>query len=163
MGPGRYAVALAAQGYQVTLLDLSQENLTVAQKKATESHVTLAGTIHANATHLPMIANETYDAALLLGATVSFAATQTDRHAAVNEAVRILKPGGVLFAAFLGPYDPVSYGRHPRPPPGFCSIKTRWSAFSAPASTSAATTTATSSMPTSSIQRKFRRSWNRTI
>jgi ubiquinone/menaquinone biosynthesis C-methylase UbiE len=42
-GPGRYAVELARWGYDVTLFDLSSGNLTLAQKKAAEAGVTLAG------------------------------------------------------------------------------------------------------------------------
>ena len=107
-GPGRYAIALAGHGYQVTLLDLSQENLTVAQEKAAMAEVTLAGTVHANATHLPMIPDATCDAVLLLGPLYHLL-QETDRHAAVAEAVRVLKPGGMLFSAFLGPYAVISY------------------------------------------------------
>ena len=33
-GPGRYAIVLTQQGYEVTLLDLSQNNLTLARQKA---------------------------------------------------------------------------------------------------------------------------------
>lgn len=40
-GPGRYAVELARQGYQVVLFDLSAGNLALAQEKATEAGVAL--------------------------------------------------------------------------------------------------------------------------
>src|SRR5260221_10863082 len=41
-GPGRYALALSSLGHQVTLLDLSQGNLTLARQKAQESKISLA-------------------------------------------------------------------------------------------------------------------------
>ena len=42
-GPGRYAIALAQQGYHVTLVDLAAQNLVFAQEKAQETGVALAG------------------------------------------------------------------------------------------------------------------------
>lgn len=41
-GPGRYAIALAERGYDVTLLDLSQENLALAKTKAGAAGIDLA-------------------------------------------------------------------------------------------------------------------------
>ncbi len=107
-GPGRYAIELARQGYQVTLLDLSQENLVVAVEQAQAAGVTLAQTIYANATHLDMLVAEQFDAVIMLGPMYHLL-EEAERHAAVAEAVRVLKPGGVLAAAFLGPYDPITY------------------------------------------------------
>ena len=51
-GPGRYAIALAQQSYSVTLVDLSQSNLTLAREKAEEAGVVLTDFIHANALDL---------------------------------------------------------------------------------------------------------------
>ena len=59
-GPGRYAISLAQQGYDVTLLDLSQKNLEFGQQKAKETEVSLSGFVHANATHLPTLPHEQY-------------------------------------------------------------------------------------------------------
>jgi len=51
-GPGRYSIELARQGYSVTLLDISGENLRLARQKANEAQVSLADVIHANAVDL---------------------------------------------------------------------------------------------------------------
>jgi 2-polyprenyl-3-methyl-5-hydroxy-6-metoxy-1,4-benzoquinol methylase len=66
-GPGRYAITLARQGYRVTLLDLSRENLRLAREKAHEAQVSLADVIHANAVDLSSLSSARYDAVLLKG------------------------------------------------------------------------------------------------
>jgi S-adenosylmethionine-dependent methyltransferase len=103
-GPGRYAIALAAQGYQVTLIDLSEANLALAQKKAQAAGVTLPQIRQANALDLSGL--ETYDAVLLLGPLYHLL-TAVERQQAVNEARRVLKNNGLLFAAFITRFAPL--------------------------------------------------------
>jgi S-adenosylmethionine-dependent methyltransferase len=83
-GPGRYAIALAAQGYQVTLSDLSEENLALARAKAQEAGVTLAQIRQANALDLSLLATAVYDALLLLGPLYHLL-TAVERQQAVGE------------------------------------------------------------------------------
>lgn len=97
-GPGRYAIDLAAQGYQVTLTDLSAANLGLAQEKAQAAGVTLSQIRQANALDLSGL--ETYDAVLLLGPLYHLL-TAVERQQAVNEARRALTDNGLLFAAFI--------------------------------------------------------------
>jgi len=66
-GPGRYAIALAQQGYAVTLVDLSQRCLGFAQDKAREAGVELAGCVRGNAVNLTRFSDTEFDAALLMG------------------------------------------------------------------------------------------------
>lgn len=66
-GPGRYAIALAQQGYTVTLLDLSQVQLDWARGKAVEASVELADYVHGNALDLGRFPAASFDAALLMG------------------------------------------------------------------------------------------------
>lgn len=105
-GPGRYALELARQGYQVTLVDLAQNNLTVAQQQAVTAGVNLVATLHANAVDLSDLSSNAYDAVLLMGPLYHLL-TLPERQKARNEALRILKPGGVIFAAFLGRFAAV--------------------------------------------------------
>lgn len=63
-GPGRYAIELTKQGYQVTLLDLARGNLAFARQKAAENQVNLAAYIHANALDLAIIPDAAFDALL---------------------------------------------------------------------------------------------------
>jgi len=66
-GPGRYSIALARLGYSVTLFDLSQGCLELAQQKSKELGVELSATVRGNALSLRDFAEETFDVALLMG------------------------------------------------------------------------------------------------
>lgn len=103
-GPGRYALWLAAQGHTVTLLDLSQQNLHAAQEQARRDGLHFAKIHHGSATDLSAFANAQFDAVLLLGPLYHLP-TERERTQAVQEAVRVLRPRGVLFAAFLNLYE----------------------------------------------------------
>jgi ubiquinone/menaquinone biosynthesis C-methylase UbiE len=104
-GPGRYAIELTRQGYSVTLLDISGENLKLARQKAKEADVALTGIIHANALDLSEFESSSFDAALLIGPLYHLL-SYGHRVQAIKEAVRILKPGGKLFAAFITRFAP---------------------------------------------------------
>ena len=99
-GPGRYSIWLAAQGYRVTLADLSADLLAIARGKVAEEDVELEGVIEANATDLSRFANESFDAVLCLGPMYHLL-DESDRQAVAAELFRVLKPGGHAFVAFL--------------------------------------------------------------
>jgi 2-polyprenyl-3-methyl-5-hydroxy-6-metoxy-1,4-benzoquinol methylase len=99
-GPGRYSIWLAVQGYRVTLADLSPDLLEVARGKATEALVSLEAAVEANAVELTQFDDDSFDAALCLGPMYHLL-QEEDRQSVASELVRILKPGGVAFVAFL--------------------------------------------------------------
>ena len=105
-GPGRYAIALAQQGYAVTLLDLSHNNLAFARAKAQEADVELAGYMCGNALDLSVFPSERFDVVLLMGPLYHLL-TEEERHTAICEARRVLRRGGVLCAAFITRYAPL--------------------------------------------------------
>jgi S-adenosylmethionine-dependent methyltransferase len=102
-GPGRYSIYLAQQGYQVTLLDLSAANLSLASQKAQEMGVVLEDVIHGNALDLSFFAPEQFDVVLLLGPLYHLT-TDADRRQALGQVLRVLKPGGRIFSAFITLY-----------------------------------------------------------
>jgi S-adenosylmethionine-dependent methyltransferase len=104
-GPGRYAIHLTRLGNDVTLLDLSLGNLNLAQARAKEAGVTLSNVVHGNALDLSPYDDGSFDAVLLLGPLYHLL-TDEDRVQAVTEAMRVLRPGGPLFAGFITFYAP---------------------------------------------------------
>jgi S-adenosylmethionine-dependent methyltransferase len=107
-GPGRYAIELTKRGYSVTLLDLSEGNLTLAQKKAAEAGVELQDFTQGTATDLSRYNENSFDAILLMGPLYHLL-DEKDRCQAIAECHRILKPGGTLMAAFITRYAPIKY------------------------------------------------------
>jgi S-adenosylmethionine-dependent methyltransferase len=99
-GPGRYSIALQKRGYDVALLDLSEENLALAKQKASQAGAKLSRMRHANALDLSFLPDETFDAVLLMGPLYHLL-TIRERLQAVMESERVLKPGGLIFASFI--------------------------------------------------------------
>ena len=99
-GPGRYSIALAERGYPVTLVDLSAGNLALAKQKAAEAKVELTAFVHANALDLTAFPEASFDAALLMGPLYHLHKLE-ERQTALQQALRLLKPGGLIFAAFI--------------------------------------------------------------
>ncbi len=105
-GPGRYTIHLTRKHYQVTLVDLSQASLDLALEKATNEGMYLPPPLQADATALPAGFDGLFDAVLLMGPLYHLMAVE-DRLAALREAYRVLRPGGLLFAAFITRFAPL--------------------------------------------------------
>ena len=105
-GPGRYSIAVAQQGYTVTLVDISKNCVEFARKKAKEAGIEL-GCIHGNALALKF-PNEQFDVVLLMGPLYHLL-TEKDREKALNEAVRVLRENGFIFASFVTRYAPIRW------------------------------------------------------
>lgn len=99
-GTGRYAFYYAEQGCRVTALDLVPKHVESMQRKAAESPALPIRTYAGNAVNLACEADESYDVVLLLGPLYHLPEPE-DRKACIREALRVLKPGGVLAAAYI--------------------------------------------------------------
>lgn len=102
-GPGRYSIALAALGYDVTLLDLSRANLDFARAKAADAGVTLTNLVHGNALDLSRFEECAFDVVLLMGPLYHLL-DAVDRTRSAAEAYRVLKHAGTLFASVITRY-----------------------------------------------------------
>jgi ubiquinone/menaquinone biosynthesis C-methylase UbiE len=98
-GAGAYAFWLANQGYEVHLMDLSTRLVELATDRNKKAGHPLASVGEGDARALP-IADGYLDAVLLLGPLYHLTRVE-ERAQALAEAARVLKPGGVLFAACL--------------------------------------------------------------
>ncbi|WP_059173396.1 bifunctional 2-polyprenyl-6-hydroxyphenol methylase/3-demethylubiquinol 3-O-methyltransferase UbiG [Bacillus sp. FJAT-27445] len=104
-GPGRYAMYLAEKGHKVTLLDLSSKNIEVAKRKSFEKGIFLEGYIHGNALELDEY-QDSFDLILLMGPLYHLT-KEADRRKAVEGALRLLKPNGIIIASFISSYAPI--------------------------------------------------------
>ena len=100
-GTGRYSIALAKEGMDVTAVELVQSNLDIlkAHGKGLENLHAYRG----DATDLSRFPNDAFDLTLVLGPMYHLYEPE-DVHKAIDEAIRVTKPGGVLFFAFLSVY-----------------------------------------------------------
>jgi len=95
-GTGRYSRTIADQGHKVEAVELVPANIeTFRQNLKPGQDITIT---QANALDLHMFAADTFDITLLLGPLYHLYTTQ-DKHQALAEAIRITKPGGIIFAA----------------------------------------------------------------
>ena len=104
-GPGRYALWLADQGHVISLGDLSPEQLVIARERVAGANAgaTVTEIVEVDACDLSRWADECFDAALSLGPFYHLTA-RADRDAAARELARVVKPGGVVFVAFIPRY-----------------------------------------------------------
>jgi len=100
VGVGHYAELLARQGCLLYLIDISQRLLdtTYIRLKDLNLHGQVIGVQRASATDLHCLNTAELDTVLLLGPLYHLCSLD-DRQRAVNEASRVLKQKGLLFAA----------------------------------------------------------------
>ena len=104
-GTGRYSVALAEEGYDVTAVELVRYNLGGLKKKASSVKA-----MQGNALNLKKLESASFDVTLLFGPMYHlFGFEQKLR--ALCEAKRVTKPGGVLLIAYcMNEYGVITYG-----------------------------------------------------
>jgi len=96
---GRYSHALARKGYQVDAVELVQHNIDLfKQNTQPGENVTIR---QGNAKNLCFFGEDTFDITLLLGPMYHLF-TVAEQKQALAEAIRVTKPGGVIFAAYCG-------------------------------------------------------------
>lgn len=94
-GTGRYSVALAEEGYDVTAVELVKYNLGILKKKNSSVKA-----MQGNALNLKKLQSNQFDVTLLFGPMYHLF-TKEDRLKALSEAKRVTKPGGVIFVAYI--------------------------------------------------------------
>lgn len=102
-GAGYYADWLAGQGHRVTMVELAANAVEYARVHQTAPYTALEG----DARRLP-IPDGSMDCALLLGPLYHLQ-EEGDRMQALAEARRILRPGGMLFAAGISKFSSATW------------------------------------------------------
>lgn len=97
-GTGRYSIALAKEGSDVTAVELVESNLEVLRKNA--KGINGLHAFQADATDLSRFADASFDLTLVLGPMYHlFEPKEVNR--AIDEAIRVTRPGGVVMFAFI--------------------------------------------------------------
>lgn len=97
-GTGRYSHALARQGYTVDAVELVSHNIDVFRKNTVSNEdITI---MQGNALDLSAFPDNKYDITLLLGPLYHLYSDE-DKRQALNEAIRVTKQGGIIFAAYV--------------------------------------------------------------
>ena len=94
-GTGRYSVALAEEGHNLTAVELVNKNVSQIKMKS-DKIVAKQG----DAINLKKFKNESFDVALLFGPTYHLFSHE-DKLKAILEAKRILRKGGVVLIMYL--------------------------------------------------------------
>ena len=103
-GTGKYSVALAKEGYDVTAVELVKYNLGILKSKGSNVKA-----MQGNALNLKKLADNTYDVTLLFGPMYHLFG-QEDKKKALAEAKRVTKQGGVILVAYcMNEYGVLTY------------------------------------------------------
>lgn len=97
-GTGRYSHALARQGHRVDAVELIEHNIDVFRKNTqANENITI---IQGNALELSALPDNQYDITLVLGPLYHLY-TIEDKRQAISEAIRVTKPEGKIFVAYV--------------------------------------------------------------
>jgi len=103
-GTGRYSVALANEGYDVTAVELVKYNLGILKQKNSSVKA-----YQGNALKLKRFEDNTFDLTLLFGPMYHLFDYE-DKKKALSEAKRVTKPGGVILVAYcMNEYGVITY------------------------------------------------------
>ncbi len=98
---GRYTVELARRGYSVTAVDLSADLLKECQRRIEDAGFLERVRFHlGDARCLGDEVGTNYDAVLLMGPLYHLV-EEEDRNLALEEAYNRMRPGGLIFTAFI--------------------------------------------------------------
>lgn len=100
-GTGRYSIALAREGYDVTAVELVKHNLEILRSNG--SGIDNLTAVQGDALDLSMLRNDSFDMTLVFGPLYHLY-EPLDMHKAIDEAIRVTKPGGIIMIAFLSVY-----------------------------------------------------------
>ena len=97
-GTGRYSIALAKEGMDVTAVELVESNLAVLRENSKDiENIT---SFQGDATDLGRFPDTSFDVTLSLGPLYHLYETD-EVNLAIDEAIRVTKPGGVILFAFI--------------------------------------------------------------
>lgn len=104
-GTGRYSVALAEEGYDVTAVELVKYNLGILKQKGSSVKA-----YQGDARKLKRFSDDSFDLTLVFGPMYHLMGME-NKVQALSEAVRVTRPGGVILVAYcMNDYGVLTYG-----------------------------------------------------
>ncbi len=104
-GTGRYSVALAEEGYDVTAVELVKYNLGILKQKGSSVKA-----YQGDARKLKRFSDSSFDCTLVFGPMYHLMGLE-NKVQALSEAVRVTRPGGIIFVAYcMNDYGVLTYG-----------------------------------------------------
>lgn len=100
-GTGRYSIALAKEGYQVTAVELVESNLEVLRKNSKD--VQGIDSYQGDALNLDRFEDGQFDVTLVFGPMYHLY-DEKEVHKAIDEAIRVTKVDGIILIAFISVY-----------------------------------------------------------
>lgn len=105
-GTGKYSIALAKEGFDVTAVELVGHNLSILKRNA--KGLSNIRAYQGDALDLSRFADKSFDVVLVLGPMYHLY-NKKDQSQAIDEAIRICKSGGIVMFAFI-PVHSLLYG-----------------------------------------------------
>lgn len=100
-GTGRYSIALAKEGYDVTAVELVEHNLEILKRNSDGLQNIQA--LQGDALDLGRFDDDTFDITMVFGPLYHLY-DEKDVHRALDEAIRVTKKDGIILVAFLSVY-----------------------------------------------------------
>jgi ubiquinone/menaquinone biosynthesis C-methylase UbiE len=96
-GTGIYSLTFAERGYQVDAVELVEHNINILKSKIKPTHK--ISVRQGNAIDLSFYEDNSFDITLVLGPMYHLF-QEDDKKRALSEALRVTKPGGIIFVAY---------------------------------------------------------------
>lgn len=103
-GPGRYTIELVKLGYDVVLFDITPELLEIARKqiKRAKAQDKVKQIVQGSIDDLSIFGNNTFDAVICLGGTLSHIVNKEQREKAIDELIRVAKRNAPILVSAIG-------------------------------------------------------------
>ena len=99
---GRYSIALAKEGMDVTAVELVEKNLEILKENS--KGIANIHPMQGDATKLSSLDDNSFDVTLVLGPMYHLY-DRDDAYKAIDEAIRVTKPGGTIMFAFISVFS----------------------------------------------------------
>ena len=106
-GPGRFSIAAAKAGANITMLDISDEQLEIARGKISAAGLndSIENFIRADICNLSMFSEDEYDVVVCFGGALSYVCE--NRQKAAKELIRVARPGGAILVSAMSKHGPI--------------------------------------------------------